>query len=608
MAGQAADGSAINAAASLSEVGDGLPLSGGFFLLCTKPGEDKTRETRLLQQAFSELGFSSPVIVSTETCIVAAYPAFQSRSVGVKRYPNGDFIFVCGTCLSERGVGVAAAACLSEAVEESPPREDELMGHYAIVFQKNGDTRIKLDRFGGYHLFYNLDAGIVSSSFYAICSALDRLTLSQQSACEYVFNGVVSGDATLFSEVALSPIQATIVAGSAGLEVLRPKLRVSRTYNSQERNASLDESIGLLDRYFAAAVRSFGDRVNCALSGGYDSRLILAFLRRHGAKPRVYVYGSRPEKDVRFALEIARRENFALDVIDKSERPIIPPAAFAETARRNFLAVDGYGYGGIFHNGAEIGESARRVHGNAIAFNGGGGEIFRNFFYLPDRAYTIREILWSFYSRFDPAACTAVFDSTSYYDGLEKKVMNLLGSDERLLQRPTVEWLYHSFRCRAWDGKVDSIASRYGCTAMPYLERTITEHASGLRLAWKNHGAYEAELIRRIDRRLASYPSIYGHDFSGPPPPSRRFADYATYLRPPWLRRFAYRLRHVRRAPADWPGYLACPYREAVLPGGVMILGRLFRLNRVRDDEQFARILSLEYALGRLRSRVKVDF
>ncbi|MGA7863266.1 MAG: hypothetical protein WCA23_04605, partial [Stellaceae bacterium] len=72
MAGQAADGSAINAAASLSEVGDGLPLSGGFFLLCTKPGEDKTRETRLLQQAFSELGFSSPVIVSTETCIVAA--------------------------------------------------------------------------------------------------------------------------------------------------------------------------------------------------------------------------------------------------------------------------------------------------------------------------------------------------------------------------------------------------------------------------------------------------------------------------------------------------------------------------------------------------------
>src|SRR6185437_12930112 len=158
-----------------------------------------------------------------------------------------------------------------------------------------------------------------------------------------------------------------------------------------------------------------------------------------------YVYGSRPEKDVRLALEIAKREGFPLDVIDKSERPIIPPSEFAETARQNFLAVDGYHYGGIFHNGAEIGESARRVHGNAVAFNGGGGEIFRNFFYLLDREYTVREILWSFYSQFDPASCTSAFDSELYYNGLERKIAELLGSDEHRLSRPTVEWLYHSF-------------------------------------------------------------------------------------------------------------------------------------------------------------------
>jgi hypothetical protein len=581
---------------------------GGFFLLCTKPGEDRAGELQQLQQAFADLGFASPEIVRAETYIIGAYPSFQSRSAALKRYPNGDFIFVCGTCLSGRGVGIAAAASLCDGAEEPTPAGEEFMGHYAAVFKKNGRTEIKLDRFGGYHLFYNLASGIVSSSFYAICSVLRTLTLTEQSAYEYVFNGVVSGNETLFSEVALAPIDATITVGPRGLEVLRPRLRVTRAFNSEERGASLEHSIALLDRYFAAATHCFSDRVNCALSGGYDSRLILACLRRHGAKPRVYVYGTRPEKDVRFAGEIARREGFPLDVIDKSERPTIPPAAFAETAHRNFLAADGNHYAGIFHNGAEIGESARRVHGNAIAFNGGGGEIFRNFFYLLDREYTIREILWSFYSQFDPASCTAAFDSARYYDGLEKKVMDLLGSDDRRLARPTVEWLYHSFRCRAWDGKVDSIASRYGYTAMPYLERSITEHASGLCLAWKNHGAYEAELIRRIDHRLAGYPSIYGHDFSGPPPPSRRLADYATYLRPPWLRRYTYRLKYVRRPPADWPGYLACPYRKAVLPGQDIALRRLFRLNRVRDDQQFARILSLEYALRSFGSRVKFGF
>lgn len=575
---------------------------GGFFLLCTNSGQDRTCELDRLKGAFGELGFAPPELIRTENCLIAAYPNFERRLGGLQRYPNGDFAFVCGTCLSERNAGIATAASLYDGGAEA------LMGHYCVVFTKGGRTRIKLDGFGGYHIFYNRAAGIVSSSFYAICSALRTLTLSQQSACEYVFNGVVSGDTTLFNEVPLAPIGATIDVGARGLEVLRPSLTVTRSFNSGERGAALDHSIALLDRYFSAALNSFGDRVNCALSGGYDSRLMLACLRRHGAKPRVYVYGSRPEKDVRLALQIAKRERFPLDVIDKSERPIIPPPDFAETARRNFLAADGYHYGGIFHNGAEIGESARRVHGNAIAFNGGGGEIFRNFFYLLDRPYTVREILWSFYSQFDPAGCTPVFSIEQYYGGLENKVADLLGSSERRLSRPTVEWLYHSFRCRAWDGKVDSIASRYGYTAMPYLERAITEHASGLCLAWKNHGAYEAELIRRIDHRLADYPSIYGHAFSGPPPPSRRLFDYATYLRPPWLRRYTYRLKHGHRPSPIWAGYLARPYREAVLPGGDISLRRLFRLDRVRDDEQFARILSLEYALRMFGSRVKFDF
>jgi hypothetical protein len=581
---------------------------GGFFLVCKGPNRDRAAELAGLHRAFAELDFAPPEIIEDKEYVFAAYPTFGNGSISLRRYPNGDFIFVCGTCVSDSGIGAAAAARLAVGATTAPAADDPIMGHYTAILNRNGRTEIKLDRFGGYHLFYNLAAGIVSSSFYAICSVLDVLSLSQQSACEYVFNGVVSGNETLFNEVALVPIGATIRVGPHGLEVVRPTLQVTRDFTSETRETSLERSMALLDRYFTVVARSFGDRVGCGLSGGYDSRLILACLRRHGAHPRVYVYGSAPERDVRLASEIARQEGFALAVIDKNDQPIIPPAQFGETAHRNFLAADGYDWSGIFHNGAEIAESARRVQGNAIAFNGGGGEIFRNFFYLLDRKYTIRQLLWSFYSRFNPAILTPVFDCTDYYGGLERKVIDLLGSDERRLARPTVEWLYHSFRCRAWDGKVDSIAARYGFTAMPYLERSITEHASGLRLTWKNHGAYEAELIRRADCRLARYPSIYGHDFARPPPLSRQLADYATYIRPPWLRRYTYRLKYARHRSGDWPGYLAAPYRNAVLPGGTEVLNRLFRLDRIGDEAQFARILSLEYALRCFGTRVKVDF
>jgi hypothetical protein len=576
---------------------------GGFFLVCAHPKEDREEEVTRLQKAFSELGFPAPEIVNEEGYLFAAYPKFRSRSANLKRYPNGDFGFVCGSCLREGG-GLADVAALNEGAS---PMGEKVIGQYAAVFKKNGRTEIKLDPFGGYHLFYNLEARVVCSSFYAISSVLGSLTLSQQSACEYVFNGVVSGNETLFNEVKLAPIQATIVVGPSGLEITRPTLQVTRVFASPRRDASLRKSIALLDRYFSAVARSFGDRVRCALSGGYDSRLILAFLRRHGIKPSLYVYRRVAEKDVQLALEIARGEGLPLDAIDKDDCPIIPPEEFLEAAHSNFLATDGYGYPGIFHNGAETEEMARRVRGNTIPIHGGGGEIFRNFFYLPNRQYMINELLWSFYSQFNPAVCTPVFDGRSYHRGLEKKVMDVLDCNESRLARPAIEWLYHRFRCRAWNGKVDSIANRYGFTAMPFLEQSITEHASAIPLHWKNHGAYEAEMIRRVDSRLARYRSIYGHDFSGQLPLSRRLSDGLTHVRPPWLRRYTYRLKYSRRA-GDWPAYLASRYRDAVLPGGVTVMRRLFRLNRVADPLQYTRILSLEYALLRFCSQVKVDF
>jgi hypothetical protein len=277
-------------------------------------------------------------------------------------------------------------------------------------------------------------------------------------------------------------------------------------------------------------------------------------------------------------------------------------------AADNFLASDGYTWSGIFTNGAERAQRASRVSGNALALNGGGGEIWRNFFYLLDRPYSPREILWSFYSQFDPETCTSSFDEEAYFRNLEEKLVALIGYPYPALPRPLVEWLYHHFRCRSWDGRINNINNTYGYVALPFLERPLTEHASVIPIGWKNHGAYEAELIRRADRRLASYPSGYGHDFNGPPPLTRRLADYGTYLRPPWLRRFVYRMKNRMRRTGELPDYLRKEYRDAALPGGVRVMNELFQLDRVSDPAQMARILTLEYLVRQFEGRIRVDF
>lgn len=177
-----------------------------------------------------------------------------------------------------------------------------------------------------------------------------------------------------------------------------------------------------------------------------------------------------------------------------------------------------------------------------------------------------------------------------------------------MLSRPLVEWRYHYFRCRAWDGRINNINNRYGYVALPFLEPTVTNHASVIPIGWKNHGAYEAGLIRRADPQLAAYPSGYGHAFSGPPPLSRRLADYGTYLRPPWLRRFAYRVKNRVWRPGEFPDYLQKEYRDAALPGDVQVMTKLFQLDRIADPAQTARILTLEYLIRQFDGRIRVDF
>src|SRR5262249_6141091 len=161
---------------------------------------------------------------------------------------------------------------------------------------------------------------------------------------------------------------------------------------------------------------------------------------------------------------------------------------------------------------------------------------------------------------------------------LEAKMRTVLGTDQRRVRRAAIQWLYHNFRCRSWDGKVDSVSSRFGFTAMPYLERSVTEHGCALPLRWRNHGAYEAAIIRKVDARLAANPTNYGHDSSAPPPLSRRLHDYLTYLRLPLLRRYTFRIKNRRNQARARSGYLALDYQKAMLPDGVSLTAPLFRL------------------------------
>jgi hypothetical protein len=574
---------------------------GMFYLIRNLP--DRERRAAAAGHLAKLMGFGEPKVIKSDEITLYLYPKLGGSTVEAITFPNGDFAAACGTFLFGGSLGADALHKLYAAFSRDWSILDDAAFSFAVIVRKNGRTFLAGDRFGGYHIFRDAMLNVVSSSFLIAAEILDQITLNRQSVFEYVFNGVVSGNDTLVKELTLVPIGASLIFERGASRLVQQRAVPVRELSSLGRVELLETALSILNERFELLAKLFGDRITCALSGGFDSRLILALLRRSGIRPRLYVYGGRGDKDVLVATEIARGESFELDVIDKESTPLLPLAEFPNVVARNYLATDGYHYAGVFNNGAERRESASRVAGGAIVLNGGGGEIFRNFFYLLDRHYTVRQLAWSFYAQFDPHICTAGFKSEHYYRHIERKMMELVGRVDRL-ERPTVEWLYHRFRCRSWDGRVDTINGQYGYTGLPFLNTRLTEIGASIPMRWKYHGAFQAELIARTDHRLASYHSTYGHHFADRPSALARAGDFATYIRPPWARRLTYRMKHRWRGERDGE-YIAPRYVNQVLPGGIEAMRSYFHVPRVKDPIQVTRILTLEYLIRRLGSRVR---
>ena len=500
-----------------------------------------------------------------------------------------------GTLFSRGRGGTAALREIYDTFCGSTGVAPTLRGVFHLILRKQGILYLANDAAGLLSVYFNTDRSVFSSSWLAVCRLADHLTLSTQSAYEYVFNGSVLGDCTLVREIELLALDSHVEFGpGAPRLVIRSPVIPSPPRASREE--LLEESLRLLRGYFRDVVAAFPAGFNCALSGGYDSRLILGLLLEQGAHPNLFVYGRDADDDVRVAKTIAGGEGLDLIHIDRSARERCEPEAFPAQVRQNFYGSDGGSYGGLLNWDSEYLEVRRRTADGRACLNGGGGEVFRNFFYLPNRRFTVRQLLWSFYGQFEPRWTTARFDEDRYFAALESKVAETLRDTNPRLERHVIEWLYPHFRCRSWVATEMQFGNRAGTQLNPFLDEQISQWAASLCIDLKDLGRFEAELIRRVNPRLAAYRSAYGHAFTTEASWSYRAAYQLGQWRSPRLRRLMFRLRaRTRRGPHQFHGYGAPAYIHSLFGDHPCGMSRLFRLERVGSDVQWHRIWALEY-------------
>ena len=556
-----------------------------------------------LEQAFARQGFGPGIREDGRTWRMVVYP--RSREEPPVRYdgPSGQRAFAAGTLFYGNRFGAEALAVLDEDYRAARVAWDELHGSFAVIIANPDEVAVFTDRPGTFHLFRDEAGTVVSSSFLAMAESLPRLTIDPRGVYEYVLHEAPHGGSTVFKEISVFDPTAVLHLGRTVREAAMPPLAAGEA----ERHGSLDDQAARCLEPLRAQVRAyvaaFGDRIDTALSGGFDSRLLLALLREQRIRPRLHVYGREADADVQVANRIAAGEGLALQHIEKSQAQPLEVEAFAEQVARNLVAFDGYPNDGLFNNGLDLATRRQRCAKGELMLNGGGGEVFRNFFYLPDRPMSARALAQAFYSQYAPAVCRGAFDEARHAAVLALKISCAVGAETtRRLARRQIEAAYPLFRCRYWMGRNNSVNNRLGFAVTPYCTARTVAVSLSVPLADKNSGRLQARMIAMVDPRLAAYPSAYGFDFDAGPPRLYRLKDAVNRWRPLLLRRYSYRLRH--RRPATWPWYLSDAHLEHLIGRGFEHVGRFLDPQRATDVAQYNRICTLEYLFRHVEQRL----
>lgn len=475
--------------------------------------------------------------------------------------------------------------------------EMQLRGNFALFVHTPSHCLLLNDSLGFVRIYASADGRFYSTSWLAGCAYSGSVELEESAAAEYVLLGASHSVRTVARGITTLPLAHAV---DLSRRQLLPRL-AANVWDEVDVPGTFESAVDRIGEHLrtvcSEVATAFPGRTQAALSGGFDSRLIVAGLLACGSAPQTFVYGDPDSEDVRIARQVAQGTGLALKVVDKSALGRDATAPDVERLVCNGLFFDGLPNDGIYDSGADQYTRLQQNAAGCIALNGGGGEIFRNFFHLPDKPLRATDVVRAFYRGFDPRVFRHRAGLAGWTEHLAASMESSLGmpssAPRQPLQRGQVELLYPLFRCHHWMSVNNSVSTRHGYYATPLVDLTAVRLAWQLPMAWKNAGRLEGAMVTKLHRRIAEQPSAYGFRFSDGPAWHARYKEWSTCARPVRARPYINAARRHLRKLGVAPDLVArC---RSLLPGEWQ-LDRVLDLQRLPDNHAFGRALAVEIA------------
>ncbi|HHH40535.1 MAG TPA: hypothetical protein ENK56_00860 [Chloroflexi bacterium] len=497
--------------------------------------------------------------------------------------------------LMERGhrfpVGNDVEFVLHLFEEYGPEALPRLNGAFVAAIWDLRHRRLTLfnDRFGLQALFY-VQVGrqfLFASSTWPLLAhpgvepRLDRVAVAEFLTFEFVL-----GERTLLEGISLLPPATCFVVQDGRVREGRYwHFHFARRHRLHENGYYVEAWTERMERAVARQLRDDGP-IGVQLSGGLDSRVVLAFIRSRHPSVHTFTFGLPDSDDARLAREVARQLHTVHHFL-----PLRPDFVqeIAEEAVRLSDGLKSCVHLHAFAQARQMAEHVRAVYTGSLGDSLMGGHLSRSLWACYDEEELARSLFRQYNVVFSPPALSALLGE-GFEDGLREQVFAdfraTLAESRARLQADVREHFSIRQSDRRWILEGQRLLRHYLIVRTPFYDNDLVDFMLTVPPGLRFEEYLYRIAFRRAFPRLAKVPL----EKTGLPlAPGMRDLRIRLGRRVRWWLRSA-GLRFVapprRRPYADYNGWLRTalrPWVEETLLGPQTRLQDLFRPQPIRE-------------------------
>jgi len=496
---------------------------GAFFLYNKK--EENNVNLDKVKYFFKDSGFDAPNNFELGDYRLILYSKIIAK---VKNYitANFDGVFANGTFVYK---GYSYEDSLNAVLKDFSKGclcIDALRGVFVILIFHNGKISILTDKLNQFLFYIHQDKKIISSSFLAILKSLkEKASLNKDVIRENLLTGCIFSNKTIINNI--NKFDYNYCLNNQVINnvfcIQNPKELAENQNNNNDFNTSVNDMIKYVNKNLKDYSKIIDNTsFDLGLSGGFDSRLILAFILKNYGSNRISVHSNWkkiPDKDLMIAREIASHLKLKL-----KEVPVIPYfemswEELSKTLDNSLIFYDGQ----IRVNHSWLNQYRnlwyrKKILGNVkFGITGLCGEQFRNNYYFNKKKINtnkwIKEYIIGDYF-YNSILNKELKDRIVL--SISKTLRKKLKLKEKYLTHYDIKRYYAEIWVISGPGIRNSMENKLTYFVSPFIEFDILKRSYNIIKQLGIYGRFQAKMIATLNKDLAAIKSDCGNFLKTP--------------------------------------------------------------------------------------------